>query len=100
MRSLATEYNMSHFMKMSFSLLSILVITGLSPAQQGEPTPQMVRDAIQKGVDFLKRSQDNQQGNWEKFNAAPIQLGDLYGWCFSSRVIKCNFSFTFGRAYR
>ncbi|HMO37593.1 MAG TPA: hypothetical protein PKA06_16255, partial [Gemmatales bacterium] len=48
-------------------------------AQQNEPTPQQVRDAIQKGIEFLKRSQDNQSGNWERFNAAPIQLGDYSG---------------------
>ncbi len=48
-------------------------------AQQGEPSPQQVREAIQKGIEFLKRSQDNQNGNWERFNAAPIQLGDYTG---------------------
>jgi hypothetical protein len=42
-------------------------------------TPQAVRDAIQKGVEFLKRNQ-GRNGSWEeKFNAAPIALGDYTG---------------------
>lgn len=62
-------------------LLSCVVLGQVSylQAQQTEPTPQAVREAIQKGIEFLKRSQDNQKGHWERFNAAPIQLGDYSG---------------------
>lgn len=70
---------MHHFMKTLLCLLLAIGLSGRVMGQQGEPTPQTVRDAIQKGVEFLKRSQDNQNGNWEKFNAAPIQLGDYTG---------------------
>ncbi|MFT3878437.1 MAG: DUF4159 domain-containing protein [Gemmatales bacterium] len=58
-----------------FSLL--LLLPKLATAQQAEPTPQAVREAIQKGIEFLKRSQDNGKGNWERF--APFQMGDYSG---------------------
>lgn len=62
----------------SLLLLSLfLSIPTMARAQQAEPTPQAVREAIQKGIEFLKRSQDNQKGNWERF--APFQMGDYSG---------------------
>ncbi|MFO0813860.1 MAG: DUF4159 domain-containing protein [Gemmatales bacterium] len=70
-------------------LLRLLVVVGIlcvtvtnAPTQQPaevDVTPQQVREAIQKGIEFLKRSQDSAKGNWERFNAAPIQLGDYSG---------------------
>ncbi|MBL8821056.1 MAG: DUF4159 domain-containing protein [Planctomycetia bacterium] len=68
-------------MKYQLSTILILCLAFPEPilAQAPEITPQQVREAIQKGIDFLKRTQDNQTGNWERFNAAPIQLGDYTG---------------------
>ncbi|HMP15711.1 MAG TPA: DUF4159 domain-containing protein [Gemmatales bacterium] len=65
--------------KFHICLMFACISASVLMAQQNEPTPQQVRDAIQKGIEFLKRSQDNQSGNWERFNAAPIQLGDYSG---------------------
>jgi len=66
-------------MKAAPVLLSVCCLLGvLSSGRAQEPTPQAVRDAIQKGVQYLKGVQDPNAGNWERFNPA-FQLGDYTG---------------------
>ena len=60
----------------SLSLLGLLAF--VAPLEAQDPTPQQVRDAIQKGIQYLKSIQDPNTGSWERHNAN-FQLGDYSG---------------------